>query len=104
VDTAARHGGDEFALVLPETGAADATLVGQRICNLLAKDTEEPPLSVSVGVAGYPSNAETIGTLLYAADRALYAMKSKKPNSHIAADAAISRATDSNPESGRNRE
>jgi diguanylate cyclase (GGDEF)-like protein/PAS domain S-box-containing protein len=104
VDTAARHGGDEFAVVLPETGAAAATLVGQRICDLLAKDTEEPPLSVSVGVAGYPSDAETIGTLLYAADRALYAMKSKKPNSRVAADAAISRATDSNPESGRNRE
>jgi diguanylate cyclase (GGDEF)-like protein/PAS domain S-box-containing protein len=104
VDTAARHGGDEFALVLPETGAAAATLVGQRICDLLAKDAEQPPLSVSVGVAGYPSHAESIGTLLYAADRALYAMKSKKPNSRVAADAAVSRVTDLNTESGRSRE
>ena len=104
VDTAARHGGDEFALVLPETCAAAATLVGQRICQLLAKDTEEPPLSVSVGVAGYPSSADTIGTLLYAADRAVYAMKSKKPNSHFAAHPPVSLATDSVPESGRNRE
>jgi len=75
IDTAARHGGDEFALVLPETGAAAAKLVAHRICELLAKDSEEPALSVSVGVAGYPSDATTIGTLLCAADRALYQMK-----------------------------
>jgi diguanylate cyclase (GGDEF)-like protein len=75
VDTAARHGGDEFALVLPETNAGAARLVGQRIRELLAKDSEVPALSVSVGAAGYPSDASTIGTLLYAADRALYEMK-----------------------------
>ena len=75
IDTAARHGGDEFALVLPETGATAAKLVGERIRELLAKDREEPALSVSVGIAGYPSDATTIGTLLYAADRALYGMK-----------------------------
>jgi diguanylate cyclase (GGDEF)-like protein/PAS domain S-box-containing protein len=78
VDTAARQGGDEFALVLPETGADAATLVARRICDLLAKDSEEPALSVSVGVASYPKDAESIGTLLYAADRALYCMKEKR--------------------------
>lgn len=62
-------------LVLPETNAGAARLVGQRIRELLAKDSEEPALSVSVGAAGYPSDASTIGTLLYAADRALYEMK-----------------------------
>jgi len=75
IDTAARQGGDEFAVVLPETGAAAATLVARRICELLAKDTEEPALSVSVGVASYPKDAENVGTLLYAADRFLYEMK-----------------------------
>jgi len=78
VDTAARQGGDEFALVLPETGAAAATLVARRICDLLAKDEEKPALSVSVGVASYPKDADTIGTLLFAADMALYAMKDKQ--------------------------
>jgi len=79
IDTAARQGGDEFALVLPETGAAAAALVGRRICDLLAKDAEEPTLSVSVGVACCPKDADTVGTLLYAADSALYAMKGKQP-------------------------
>jgi diguanylate cyclase (GGDEF)-like protein/PAS domain S-box-containing protein len=78
IDTAARQGGDEFALVLPETGAADAALVGERICELLAKDLEEPVLSVSVGVAAYPQDAESVGPLLYAADAALYGMKGKR--------------------------
>jgi diguanylate cyclase (GGDEF)-like protein/PAS domain S-box-containing protein len=79
VDTAARQGGDEFAVVLPETGVAAATLVAKRICELLANNTETPALSVSIGVASYPKDAETIGTLLYAADKALYAMKDKQP-------------------------
>jgi len=77
IDTAARQGGDELALVLPETGSAAATIVARRICDLVRKDVEEPALSVSVGVASYPNDAQTIGTLLYAADRALYEMKSK---------------------------
>jgi len=104
VDTAARHGGDEFALVLPETGPTAAALVGQRICDLLAKDIEEPPLSVSVGVAGYPSDAETIGTLLYAADRVLYAMKAKRPGSRLSAHSPYSFSGDSNSEFHENRE
>ena len=77
VDTAARQGGDEFALVLPETGFAAATLVAHRICSLVGEDAEEPRLSVSVGIASFPNDADTIGTLLYAADKVLYAMKRK---------------------------
>jgi diguanylate cyclase (GGDEF)-like protein/PAS domain S-box-containing protein len=78
IDTAARHGGDEFAVVLPETLKAAASAVAQRICDLLEKDPELPRLSVSVGIASYPRDADTIGTLLYAADKVLYAMKSKR--------------------------
>jgi diguanylate cyclase (GGDEF)-like protein/PAS domain S-box-containing protein len=84
LDTAARHGGDEFALVLPETGMAAATLVAQRICDLLAKEAEQPALSVSLGIASHPKDAGTIGTLLYVADRALYAMKDKRPKASSA--------------------
>jgi diguanylate cyclase (GGDEF)-like protein/PAS domain S-box-containing protein len=75
IDTAARFGGDEFALVLPETGAEPADLVARRICKALASDGREPKLSVSVGAAIYPKDGQTIEALLSAADVALYAMK-----------------------------
>lgn len=79
VDTAARQGGDEFALVLPEADLAAAKLVGRRICDLLANFAEEPALSVSVGMASFPKNADTVAALIYAADTDLYAMKDKLP-------------------------
>jgi diguanylate cyclase (GGDEF)-like protein/PAS domain S-box-containing protein len=75
IDTAARYGGDEFAIILPETGAREADAVGRRICERLSNDREEPLLSVSVGTAIYPEDGTTIETLFQAADRALYKMK-----------------------------
>ena len=78
IDTAARHGGDEFALVLPETSVGTAALVARRTCDLLVKDNEVPILSVSVGIASYPKDADTTGTLVYAADKALHAMKGRR--------------------------
>src|SRR3984893_11829571 len=46
IDTPARFGGDEFAVVLPETTAETANLVAQRICESLANDGRGPRLSV----------------------------------------------------------
>ena len=77
IDTAARFGGDEFALVLPETGEEPAKLVARRICESLANDGRKPKLSVSVGVGLYPANGERLDTLLGAADVALYSMKAQ---------------------------
>jgi diguanylate cyclase (GGDEF)-like protein/PAS domain S-box-containing protein len=88
IDTAARHGGDEFALVLPETGCAAAAIVARRICELLERDPEEPLLSVSVGLASFPKDADTIGTLLYAADKVLYEMKAAQPRASRAGQSA----------------
>jgi len=75
MDTAARYGGDEFVLVLPEAGAAAAERVGRRIRERLAADGEEPMVSVSVGAAVFPKDGADIEELLGAADRALYGMK-----------------------------
>jgi diguanylate cyclase (GGDEF)-like protein/PAS domain S-box-containing protein len=75
IDTAARCGGDEFAIVLPETGAREGELAGRRICECLANDKEEPRLSVSFGVGVYPEDGPSVGALLQTADRALYKMK-----------------------------
>jgi diguanylate cyclase (GGDEF)-like protein/PAS domain S-box-containing protein len=75
IDTSARFGGDEFALVLPETERAAAASVARRIRNHLAHDAREPKLSVSIGIAVYPEDGRTIDALLGAADKALYSVK-----------------------------
>ena len=77
IDTAARYGGDEFALVLPETEERTAGLVARRICCCLADDHQEPALSVSVGVAVHPHSGKTIENLMRAADEALYEAKGR---------------------------
>jgi diguanylate cyclase (GGDEF)-like protein len=75
LDTAARYGGDEFALVLPETNAFAAQQVVDRVQNCLEVDQEVPRLSLSIGVATFPQCGVTVQQLLEFADRALYAMK-----------------------------
>ena len=75
IDTAARYGGDEFAMILPETGAKEADAVGRRICEYLSKDRKEPLLSVCVGAAVYREDGTTMEDMFQAADRELYKMK-----------------------------
>ncbi len=75
IDTAARYGGDEFALVLPEAGKDLSSRVVSRIRERLSAEPEHPALSVSAGVSAFPEDGDTPEKLLGAADRALYAMK-----------------------------
>ena len=77
MDTAARQGGDEFALVLPETNATAAREVARRICERVAADPERPPLRISAGVAASPQDGETIQSLFDVADRNPYQEKGR---------------------------
>jgi diguanylate cyclase (GGDEF)-like protein len=75
IDTPARYGGDEFALILPECGERFARVIASRICDRLAHDGESPTLSLSIGYAVWPNDGTTVDELMRTADAALYQMK-----------------------------
>jgi diguanylate cyclase (GGDEF)-like protein len=83
IDTAARYGGDEFALVLPETNTLAAEQVVERVRNCLMADGELPQLSLSIGIATFPKCGVTVQQLLEYADRALYAMKEQSKRGRV---------------------
>jgi diguanylate cyclase (GGDEF)-like protein len=82
MDLVARYGGEEFAVVLPETAAAGALAVAERLRRRVASHPIPLPtghtlsLTISIGVATLPDDAENVRQLIGAADRALYAAKS----------------------------
>src|ERR1700756_739691 len=78
IDTAARYGGDEFALVLPETLHDEAERVANRIRAVMASDPEHPQLSASIGISIYNGHGERIEKLLSDADAQLYTEKSRR--------------------------
>jgi len=78
IDTAARYGGDEFAVVLPEAGEDEAQRVTSRIHETLAADQEEPPISVSIGTSVYHGEGERVEKLLKEADQNLYDEKARR--------------------------
>jgi diguanylate cyclase (GGDEF)-like protein len=85
-DLFGRYGGDEFLLVMPETGKADAVAACERVCRavksaIVEHDGVQLPISVSVGVATTRGGAAQVAGLLDAADAALYAVKAGGRNS-----------------------
>ena len=82
IDTVARVGGEEFALILPDADAAGAFVVAERLrCEIRDSFAGElVPLTISFGIAAYPEHGETPGALLRTADEALYAAKESGRN------------------------
>lgn len=73
----ARQGGDEFAVVLPNTGKAEAESLARRLCQRIAEQSVRGrPLSASIGVSSRePDDGADVGALQKASDEALYRAK-----------------------------
>jgi len=83
IDLAARIGGDEFALLLPETDHAGAVTLVQRLTDAAAdQHIDGYPVRCSAGIAMYPADGRTVEALLRSADGALYRAKRAIPPDH----------------------
>jgi hypothetical protein len=90
-DVVARFGGDEFSVILPDTGREGAVFVAERICDrlrafkFLKADGLAVHLTASVGIATLPDVTTSAEELLRAADRAMYRVKDTGKNGiHVA--------------------
>ena len=82
VDTAARYGGDEFVIILPQADTEGALLVAERL-RTRVEEMQVPgfgQVTSSFGVATFPNHASSRDTLVVAADRALYSSKNAGRN------------------------
>jgi diguanylate cyclase (GGDEF)-like protein len=90
-DCLARIGGDEFAAILPQTGAEEALLLAERLREAIALSRRpgEPALTMSLGVAEMTQDGLTPELLTRSADTALYEAKKRGRNQTAAAPGAF---------------
>ena len=82
-DFAGRNGGEEFAILLPDTEIADALAIAERIRTAIAEISlpgTDVDVTASIGVAGFPDHASTQDRLERLADAALYLAKRRGRN------------------------
>ena len=78
VDTAARIGGDEFCVLLPEQDLKSAAKLAARLATAIEEEVAspgDPPITVSIGVAASPEHGDEAEALIDTADRAMYRAK-----------------------------
>jgi diguanylate cyclase (GGDEF)-like protein len=78
VDTAARIGGDEFCVLLPEQDLKSAAKLAARLATAIEEEVAapgDPPITVSIGVAASPEHGDEAEALIDTADRAMYSAK-----------------------------
>ncbi|UCC60608.1 MAG: diguanylate cyclase [Dehalococcoidia bacterium] len=97
IDMPFRYGGDEFAILLPESSIDDATHVAERIRRKIETemDTRGVALSCSIGIAAWPTDGVTREKVIQAADSALYLSKQAGRNRiSLASERDISQSLD----------
>lgn len=79
-DLVARVGGDEFVVLMPSTGAREATQVIERVTSRLAtiKRPDGSPLTCSIGAATHDPVSATLDEIMQEADQAMYRAKSRR--------------------------
>lgn len=103
VDVVCRYGGEEMAVILPETALEEAVQVAERLRQAVAhwRDERDTPITVSAGVAVYPDHVGQADGLIAAADAALYrAKRAGKNRVAVAEPWRIDSPLDSGPKSG----
>jgi diguanylate cyclase (GGDEF)-like protein/putative nucleotidyltransferase with HDIG domain len=96
IDAPARIGGEEFAVILPGADAQAAFAVAERLrCHLRDAFADAAvPITISFGIATHPAHAETAGSLVRAADEALYAAKASGRNRSVIYSPALRAVAD----------
>ena len=85
-DLAARYGGDEFVVLLPDCAGADSLRVAERLRAAVAREVTAAHVTVSAGVGEMPANAGDGERLVAAADAALYSAKREGRNRSVQSD------------------